>query len=133
MTKSNLQVPARRVNAALPGSLAVGEALIELVRERTANGGSHARRFEAVWTKGTARGTAWVDVRPTSKLTTEITVTLARPTGPAGWLWLPAVRRRLAALFANGLAYEIETRSIEETDGFQTRRTSPELVRARTA
>ena len=133
MTKAHLHVPAKRVGVRLPGYLEVGRAAIELGRERTTDGGSHARRFEALWTKGKASGEARIDVRPTSKLTTEITVTLERPTGPAGLLWLSGPRKRLAGLFANALAYEIETRNIEETEGFGTRRTSPELVRARIA
>ena len=133
MTKANVQVGARKVGSLVPGSLAVGQAVIELGAERTTNGGSHARRFAARWTKGNAEGTAYIDIRPTTKTSTEIAVTLERPTSPVGWLWLPQARRRLAGLFAKGLAYEIETRSIEETAGFQARRTSAELVRARTA
>src|SRR5687767_506517 len=107
MTKANVHVPARRVGAGLPGTLAVGQSTIELGPERTANGGSHARRFEATWTKGAARGRAHIDIRPTSKLTTEIMVTLERPES-FGPLWVPSARKRLAGLLANALAYEVE-------------------------
>ena len=132
MTKANAHVPARKVGVVLPGSLSVGNATIELRTERTANGGSYARRFTARWTKGTAEGDAHIEIRPTSKLTTEIAVTLERPT-TFGPLLLGSARRRLAGLFANALAYELETRNIEETDGFGSRRTSAELVKARSA
>jgi len=133
MTKDRLvlQVPAKKVAQRLPGALAVGEAVLELGAERTADGGSHARRFEARWTKGVAEGTAWVDIRPASKTTTEIKVTIERPTGASGLFWLLASRRRLSKLFAGALAYEVETRSIEEADAFEMRRTSAGLVRAR--
>ena len=126
-----LQVPAKKVAQRLPGALAVGQAVLEIRGERTADGGSHARRFEARWTKGVAEGTAWVDIRPASKTSTQINVTIERPTGATGLFWLKATRRRLSKLFAGALAYEVETRSIEEADAFEMRRTSPGLVRAR--
>ena len=133
MTKATtiLQVPARKVGAGVPRTLAVGPAVIELASERTANGGSFARRFAAHWSKGTATGTAYIDVRPASKTATEITVTVERPKGAAGSFWPTPRRRSLASLFANAIAYEVETRSLEESDPFEVRRTSRELVRAR--
>ena len=50
-----VQVPARKVGAMLPGTLAVGDAVLELHTERTANGGSHSKSFIADWTKGKHR------------------------------------------------------------------------------
>ena len=134
MTRGNnviLQVPARKVGAAMPGAFAVGEAVIEVSSERTANGGSHARRFAARWTKGTADGDATIDISPASKTSTQISVTLERPKGAAAALWPRFALRRLGRLLAKGLSYEIETRSIEEASPLGMRRTSPELVRAR--
>lgn len=133
MTKEKLivQVPAKKVAQRLPGALAVGQAVLELGAERTADGGSHARRFEARWTKGVAEGTAWVDIRPASKTSTEIKVTIERPAGASGLFWPPGGRRRLSKLFLGALGYEVETRAIEEADAFEMRRTSPALVRAR--
>jgi hypothetical protein len=135
MTKAMqvLQVPARRFASAMPRVLAVGPAVLELHTERTTDGGSHAKRFAARWTKGAAEGDASVDIRPATKTTTEIVITLDAPKGPKGIFWLPSARRRLATLFAQALAYEVETRSIEEADPFAVRRTTAELVRARTA
>ncbi len=133
MTKSStiLQVSARKVGAVVPRTLAVGPAVIELSSERTSNGGSFARRFAARWSRGAATGTAYIDIRPASKTATEITVTVERPKTAAGLLWVGPRLRSLASLFANAIAYEVETRSLEESDAFEVRRTSRELVRAR--
>jgi hypothetical protein len=128
-----LQVPARKAGAALPGALAVGQAVLELHTERTPNGGSHSRRLAARWTNGRAEGDAFVELRPASKVLTEITVSLERPKGARGLLWPKPALRRLGNLFAQALAYEISTRHIEEADAFGVRRTSAELVKARTA
>jgi hypothetical protein len=128
-----LQVPARKVGAALPGVLAVGDAVLELHAERTPNGGSHSKSFVARWTKGRAEGQALVEIRPSSKLLTEIAITPARPKGARGLLWPRPARRRLGELFTQALRYEIETRNIEEGTAFEVRRTSPELVKARSA
>ena len=135
MTKvtQTLMVPARKVGAMLPGALAVGDAVLELHTQRTSNGGSHSKSFVADWTKASSDGQAHIELRPTSKVSTEISVTLARPKGARGLLWPSAVRRRLAELFAQALVYEIETRNIEEGSAFGVRRTSPELVKARSA
>jgi hypothetical protein len=134
MTKGTvIQVPARRAGVILPGTLAVGTAVIELASERTPHGGTHSRSFAARWSKGTAEGDALVEFRPASKTTTEIRVRLSRPKGALGVLWLRPALRRLGGLFEQGLKYEIETRTIEEADAFVVRRTTPGLVRARTA
>ncbi len=127
-----IQVPARRAGAALPRTLAVGTAVIEVRSERTATGGTHSRTFAARWSKGTAEGDALIEIRPASKKTTEIVVHLRRPKGALGWLWRPGLRR-LGGLFAEALSYDVETRSLEESDAFEVRRTTRELVRARRA
>lgn len=133
MTKSNtiVQVPARKVGAQIPGTLAVGQTVLEVAAERTANGGSHAKRFAAVWTKKTATGEATIEIQPASKTSTQIKVTLERPKGARALWWPKAARRRLGSLFAEALAYDISTRSVEEASAFGVRRTSPALVRAR--
>ncbi len=129
--KTVLHVAARKVGAKMVGTLAVGDAVIEIISERSTTGGTHTKRFAAAWTKGAASGDAYVDIRPVSKAATQVTVTLERPAGPRGLLW-PALRlRQLGHLLASALAYDIETRSIEEATAFDTRRTSPELVKAR--
>ena len=133
MTKGNaiVQVAARKVGAQIPRTLAVGPAVLELAGERTSNGGSHAKHFAAVWTKNTFSGDATVEIRPTSKTSTQITVTLERPKGLAGLLWPKPARKRLGNLLASAVAYDIETKSVEEASAFEVRRTSPELVKAR--
>jgi hypothetical protein len=126
-----VQVAAKRVAARIPGVLAVGDAVIELGAERTTDGGSHSKRFGAVWTKGTSQGAATIDIRPASKTSTQITVHLERPKGVQGLVWPRTALRRLGGLFAAAVGYEVDTRSIEEATTFGVRRTSPELVRAR--
>ena len=128
-----VQVPARKVGAMLPGTLAVGDAVLELHTERTANGGSHSKSFVADWTKGRTDGQAHIEIRPLSKVVTEISVTVAGPKNARSLLWPRSARRRLAELFAQAMAYEIETRNVEEGSPFGTRRTSAELVKARSA
>lgn len=128
-----LQVPARKVGAALPGVLAVGPAVLELGVERTANGGSFSRSFIARWTRGSSEGQAHIEIRPASKVLTDVSIAIARPKGARGLLWTARARRRMAELFAQALVYEIETRHIEEGDALAVRRTSRELVKARSA
>jgi hypothetical protein len=128
-----VQVPARKVGAMLPGTLAVGDAVLELHTERTPNGGSYSKSFVADWTKGRTDGQAHIEIRPLSKVATEISVTIAGPRNARSLLWPRAARKRLAELFAQAMAYEIETRNVEEGSAFGTRRTSAELVKARSA
>ena len=128
-----VQVPARKIGAMLPGALAVGDAVLELHTERTANGGSHSKSFIADWTKGSTDGQAHIEIRPLSKVATEISVSVAGPKNARSLLWPRPARKRLAELFARAMAYEIETRNIEEGSAFGTRRTSRELVKARSA
>lgn len=129
-----LHVAARKVGARMLGALAVGDAVIEIVSQQSnprSRGGSHSRSFAAAWTKGEAGGTAQVDVYPVSKAATEVRVTLGRPAGLRALAWPKLRRVRLASLLASALAYDIETRSIEEATAFDVRRTSAGLVRAR--
>ena len=128
-----VQVPARKVGAMLPGTLAVGDAVLELHTERTPNGGSYSKSFVADWTKGRTDGQAHIEIRPLSKLATEISVTVAGPKNARSLLWPRTARKRLAELFAQAMAYEIETRNVEGGSAFGTRRTSAELVKARSA
>jgi hypothetical protein len=128
-----LQVPAKRVAQALPGTLGVSAAQLEITSERTPHAGTHSRRFAALWSKGTVGGVATIEIAPASKVSTKIAVELSRPSGVWGWLWLRPSLRRLGEVFARALAYEVETRHIEEADAFEVRRTTRELVRARTA
>jgi hypothetical protein len=126
-----LQVPARKVGATVPGVLAVGAAEIEILSELTATAGTASKRFAVRWTKGASHGNATIDLRPASKTTTELKVSLERPKGAQAFLWPKATLRRLEELLGQALAYEIETRSVEEASAFGTRRTSRDLVKAR--
>lgn len=128
-----VQVPAKKVGTRLPGTLAVGDAVLELHTERTANGGSYSKSFIADWTKGMSDGQAHIELRPLSKSATEISVSVAGPKSVRSLLWPRPARKRLAELFARAMAYEVETRNVEEGSAFGTRRTSAELVRARSA
>lgn len=130
-TKQIMQVSAKKVT--VPPVLAVGPAVFELRSEITPNGGTHSRRFRARWTKGTYEGNAFLELRPLSKTATEIEVSVEAPKGPAGLRWMRPARNRLAAVFAQAFAYEIETRTVEQTDPFVVRRTSLERVRERSA
>lgn len=124
-----LQVPARRVVERIPGMLAVGDT--ELRTSSEAGKQSGRIELDAAWRKGSSRGGATIAIRPLSKVNTELTVTLRRPSGAQAFLWPKAALRRLERLLAQAMAYEIETRNAEETAGFDVRRTSVELVRAR--
>jgi hypothetical protein len=141
MTKATctftVQVPARKVREVVPGKLHIGAATIEVGPEATAEAtvlGLEGHRFPARWTKGTAVGAGWVEIRPNSKMTSEMEIALAAPRG-IFWKLLGTGQglRSLAQLFGKALRYEIETKGEEETDGFDVRRTTPELVKARTA
>lgn len=125
-----VHVPARKVGDRIPGALAVGAAVLEFDAGPSTES-APAGRLSARWTKGASSGAARVDVRPSSKTTSEVTVTIHRPKGAQSLLWPAAAVRRLEALLAQALAYEIETRNAEETSGFGIRRTSVGLVKAR--
>lgn len=131
------RVPARSAREAVPGCLAIGRAELEISPESTAEAafyGREARRFPARWTNGPASGSGYVEIRPTSKTTAEIAVALEAPEGLFQRVVASGPRRSaLAQLFARGLRYEVETRAGDGADGLDARRTSRELVRARTA
>lgn len=135
-THLTVQVPARRASQALPRELEVGAAKIQLLDEQTLEPsfyGPEQRRFSARWTKGRVGGTAEVEIRPTSKLTSEIVLSTETPDGIVGILWSKQSLKRLATLLGAALRYEVETRGDDQADGFDVRRTTPGLVKARTA
>jgi hypothetical protein len=141
MTKAHstftVQVPAARARQVVPGRLSIGTADLEVGTESTTKAaalGQDARRFSATWSKRAHRGRAYVEIRPTSKLTSEIVVSLEAPRGIV-WRLLGTGQglKALADLFGQALRYEIETRGAEEADAYDVRRTTPELVKARSA
>jgi len=133
----NVQVPARRAELAVPGMLDIGGATLEVGADGTTQAvflGREAKRFPATWNKRTAAGHGHVEIRPTSKLTSEIVVALEAPRGIIWKLFGTGQGLKgLAELFARALRYEIETRGAEEADGYNVRRTTAGLVKARTA
>ena len=135
-THLTVQVPARRATQALPRELEVGAAKIQLLDEQVLEPsfyGPERRSFAARWTKGRTGGTAQVEIRPTSKLTSEIVLSADSPDGFVKVLWSKQNLKRLATLFGAALRYEVETRGDDQADGFDVRRTTPELVKARSA
>ena len=141
MTKATstftVQVPSRKVREVVPGKLSIGVATIEVGPEVTAEAtvlGLEGHRFPARWTKRSAVGAGYVEIRPSSKLTSEIVVALEAPRGIIWKLFGTGQGlRSLAQMFGRALRYEVETKGDEEADGFSARRTTPELVKARTA
>lgn len=132
-----VQVPARKAREAVPGKLVIGRAELEIGTESTKHAlvaGVEGRRYAARWTKGTASGSGYVEIRPSSKLSTEIVVALQ---APRGIFWRLAGTgqglRGLAQLFARAVRYELETRTAEKADGYGVRQTTRELVKARSA
>lgn len=131
------QIPARKAELAVPGKLDIGGATLQVGAEaetHTVFLGREAKRFPLRWTKKAAAGEGFVEIRPTSKLTSEIVVALEAPRGIV-WRLLGTGQglRSLAELFARALRYEIETRGADDADGFDLRRTTVGLVKARTA
>jgi hypothetical protein len=141
MTKAtstfSVQVPARKVREVIPGKITIGAATIEIGPQGSAETtvlGLEGHRFPVRWTKRTAVGAGHLEVRPSSKLTSEIVLTLQAPRGIVWKLFGSGQGLRgLAQLFGRALRYEVETRSDEDGDAFGARRTSAELVKARTA
>lgn len=141
MTKASstftVQVPARKVREVVPGKLSIGAATIEIGPAATAETtvlGLEGHRFPARWTKRSAIGAGYVEIRPSSKLTSEITVALEAPRGIVWKLFGTGQGlRSLVQLFGRALRYEVETKGAEEADAFSARRTTAELVKARTA
>lgn len=133
----NVQVPARKVREVVPGKITIGNSTIEVGPEasrETTVLGLEGHRFPVRWTKRTASGAGFVEVRPSSKLTAEVVVALQAPGGIV-WKFIGTGQglRSMAQLFGRALRYEIEKADDEETVGFNVRRTSAELVKARTA
>jgi hypothetical protein len=115
-----IEVSAAKVSERLPGAIAVGAVELQLLAKGAAR-----------WTKGAVSGDATIRVTPVTKTSAAITVTLERPKGPQAFLYPRATLRRIEDLLAQALAYEIETRTVEERSAFDIRRTSPDLVRSR--
>ncbi|HYZ91682.1 MAG TPA: hypothetical protein VFA34_04715 [Actinomycetota bacterium] len=137
MSTLTVQVPARVVREAIPAKLSIGTSTIEIgpaAAAETTVLGLEGHRFPARWTKRGAAGAGSIEVRPSSKLTSEITVVLEAPRGVV-WKLLGNGQglRSLAQLYARALRYEVETKGDEQADAFSARRTTPELVKARTA
>ena len=133
-SRTGLQVPASRVGRVLPKLLVVEPATLEIagpIKERMSP--DNNVRYKARWSHGRATGEARVEVRPTSKVTTDIVVELSHAQGAWAFVWGKPRRHRLASLFVNALAYNVETRVGEKADAFEIRRTTRELVRARSA
>lgn len=135
-TTLHLQVPVRTATDVLPRELRVGSAVLELGEAYEIQSPLHgrdARRLEARWTKGRIAGRGHIEIRPSSKLSSELALSLEVPGRFGRLLWTKQSLHSVAGLFARAIRYEIETRSADEADGFDVRRTTPELVRARTA
>ena len=133
-SRNGLHVPASRVGRVLPKQMVVEPATLDIggpIKERLAP--DNTLRYAAEWSQGRARGQARIEIRPTSKVSTDIVVELSHASGAWAFFWGRPRRHRLAALFANALAYHVETRDGEKAHAFDVRRTTPELVRARSA
>ena len=89
-------------------------------------------KFRALWSSGRLSGDGLVELRPQSKATSLLTLSLQGPRG-VGRIFAPRVLSRMSEQFGLALQYEIETRADEETDPFTARRTTAELVRQRSA
>lgn len=132
-----VQVPARTAERSVPGKLEIGGATLEVGAEATTEVvflGREARRFPARWSKRSAEGGGYIEIRPSSKLTSEIVIVLEAGRGPLRRLFGAGQSlRSLAELYAKALRYEIETRAAEDADAYGIRRTSAGLVRSRSA
>lgn len=124
-----VQAPAARASEALPRELGIGPATLHISAKAS---GRDPRRFAARWSKGPARGDAYVEIRPASKSTSEVVVAL-EPRTALGRLFGSRTLRRFSERVADALRYEIETRTAEEADAFTARRTTAALVRQRSA
>lgn len=122
-----VQAPVARASEALPRELGIGPATLHISAKAS---GRDPRRFAARWSKGPARGDAYVEIRPASKSTSEVVVAL-EPRTALGRLF--GSLRRFSERVADALRYEIETRTAEEADAFTARRTTAALVRQRSA
>jgi hypothetical protein len=127
---ATLQLSAAGASAGMPTAIAVGDIEFTLLSGPMGSAERGIKRYAARWSKGSSGADAGIEIRRTARTTSELTVTLERPKGAQGFLWPKPALRRIEDLLAQALAYEIETRSIEEGTAF-IRRTTPELVRSR--
>lgn len=126
----NIRGSASRAADVLPKTLEIDGAKLELFPGgRTKHGEA---KFRALWSSGRLSGEGRVELRPYSKASSELTVSLDLPTW-TGRILARRVLSRMSEQFGLALQYEIETRAAEETDPFIARRTTAELVRQRSA
>jgi hypothetical protein len=124
-----VQAPAVRADV-LPRELQIDGATLEMFPDgQSKRGGT---QFRARWSAGRLSGDGRVEVRPASKATSLLMVSLDSPTS-LGRFFGSRVLSRMSRQFGQALRYEIETRTEEETDAFTARRTTAELVRQRSA
>jgi hypothetical protein len=124
-----VQAPAVRADV-LPRELQIDGARLEMFPDgQSKRGGS---QFRARWSAGRLAGDGRVEVRPASKGTSLLVVSVDAPTW-LGRVFGSNVLKRVSEQFGQALRYEIETRTAEETDAFTARRTTAELVRQRSA
>jgi hypothetical protein len=126
----SVQVAANRAADVLPREIQIDSSTLEMFPGgRTKHGEA---KYRARWSDGRLSGTGLVEVRPASKATSMLTVSLEPPTR-LGRIFGSKVLSRLSGQFGLALQYEMETRSDEETDAFTSRRTTAGLVRQRSA
>jgi len=125
-----IQAGADRAVDVFPRRIEIDNTMLELYPGgRTKQGEA---KFRALWSNGRTSGDGRVELRPASKATSVLVVSLQTPTR-FGRIFRPRVLRRMIDHFGLALVYEIETRSSEESDAFTARRTTAGLVRQRSA
>ena len=125
-----IQAGAQRAADAFPRRIEIDDSMLELYPGgRTKHGEA---KFRALWVNGRKSGDGVVELRPASKATSVLVVTLHAPT-KLGRILGRRVLNKMTEQFGLALVYEVETRSDEEADPFTTRRTTAELVRQRSA
>jgi len=125
-----IQAGAQRAADAFPRRIEIDGSMLELYPGgRTKHGEA---KFRALWASGRKSGDGVVELRPASKATSMLVVTLHAPT-QLGRFFGSRVLNKMTEQFGLALVYEVETRSDEEADPFTTRRTTAELVRQRSA
>lgn len=126
----SIQAGAERAADVFPRRIEIDNTMLELYPGgRTKQGEA---KFRALWSTGRMSGDGIVELRPASKATSVLVVSLETPMR-FGRIFRPRVLTRLIEQFGLALVYEIETRADEETDAFTARRTTAELVRQRSA
>jgi hypothetical protein len=132
MARRQFEIQAGAVRAAdvFPRRIEIDHSTLELFPGgRTKRGEA---KFRALWSNGRTNGEGRVELEPTSRAKSTLTVTLHSPAG-FGRILAGRGLSRLTERFGSALVYEIETRTDEETDAFTARRTTAELVRQRSA